>query len=388
MKFKFLFPLYIVSFVFLLLYSYTQIDLNLTLSKFEPILSSQRFFQQIGYFQRPLSTALFLGIIGILFLLYLLSLNLAKIGKLAKLDLWKIILFGGIILTFSYNAFSYDLFNYIFDAKIITYYGQNPYEHKALDYMKDPMLNFMHWTHRTYPYGPTWLALTVPLSFLGFNFFLPTAILFKTLSSAAYLGTVYFIGKILSKINPKNEVFGIVFFALNPLVLVESLVSAHLDITMAFFGVLSIYLLIVKRYLASILSLIFSTGIKFATGFLLPVFGYVIFKKGKVDWDKVLLASIVIMIFAVIASSIRTNFQPWYWLYVLPFAALVAKKYYVFTPSLIFSIFSLLMYVPFLYTGNWNPPIPTILFWINTIALFLSVLLISGKTLISGKIRL
>mgnify|MGYP001612712770 CR=1 FL=1 len=388
MKFKFLFPLYIVSFVSLLLYSYTQIDLNLTLSKFEPILSSQRFFQQIGYFQRPLSTALYLGIIGILFLLYLLSLNLAKERKLAKLDLWKIILFGGIILTFSYNAFSYDLFNYIFDAKIVTYYGQNPYTHKALDYQGDPMLNFMRWTHRTYPYGPSWLTLTVPLSFLGFNFFLPTAILFKSLATAAYFGTVLFIGKILRRVDPKNAIFGVVFFALNPLVIVESLVSAHLDIIMMFFGVLAFYLLISKRYIPSFLALIFSIGIKFATVFLIPIFVWVWYKRGSVNWERVVKFSTILMSASVIAASFRTNFQPWYLISVLPFAALLSKRSYILIPTLILSFSSLLIYVPFLYTGNWDPPIPTILFWINAIAVSLVVFLISGKVLINGRIKL
>jgi len=385
---RFLFPLFLFSFILLLLYSYTQIDLNLFLSKYEPIPSFQKFFQHIGYFQRPLSTYLYLGILGLLFALYFYALDLAKKNKLKIRDFWKIVIAGGIILTFSYNAFSYDLFNYIFDAKIVTYYAQNPYEHKALDYAGDPMLNFMRWTHRTYPYGPSWLGLTVPLSFLGMNFFLPTAILFKSLATAAYFGTVWFISKILNKIDPKNAIFGMVFFALNPLVLIEGLVSAHLDIAMMFFGVLAFYLLANKNYMTSFLSLLFSIGIKFATGFLLPIFAWVWFKKGSIDWERVVQYSIVLMSLSVMTATIRTNFQPWYLISVLPFAALASKKYYIFIPAIVLSFTSLLIYVPYLYIGNWDPPIPTQLFWITTFGVLASIVLVSAKAMLNGKIKI
>ena len=122
----------------------------------------QKFFQQIGYFNRPLSAVLYSVIVISMFTFYILFLKLARVNLINKKQLWILILITTAILTFSYNAFSYDLFNYIFDAKIVTFYQQNPYIHKALDYLGDPMLSFMHWTHRYYPYGPIWLALTIP----------------------------------------------------------------------------------------------------------------------------------------------------------------------------------------------------------------------------------
>jgi len=67
----------------------------------------------------------------------------------------------GVGLLFSYPFLSHDLFNYLFDAKIVTFYHQNPYILKALDFPSDPWLRFMHWTHRTYPYGPSFLFLTL-----------------------------------------------------------------------------------------------------------------------------------------------------------------------------------------------------------------------------------
>ena len=245
-KINLLIIVYLVSVFGLFLYSFTQVDLNLTLSQLSIWQVLQKYFQNIGYFQRPLSTILYVFIVLLLFLFYFFLLRVARTVRIRKI--WKLVLVTTVILTFSYNAFSYDLFNYIFDAKIVTYYHQNPYEHKALDYPGDPMLSFMHWTHRLYPYGPTWLGLTVPLS-IGIKFFLPTFFLFKILMSLSFLGTVFFIGKILQKLSSKDELFGVAFFALNPLVIVESLVSAHNDIVMMFFAIWALYLLMSKKLL-------------------------------------------------------------------------------------------------------------------------------------------
>jgi len=365
--------------IFLFLYSLTQIDLNLFLFKFDAWVNFQRFFQNIGYFQRPLSAYIYISILILLFVSYIGFLYLVQKNKIKQSEIWKLIIFSAVLLTFSYNAFSYDLFNYIFDAKIITHYGQNPYFHRALDFPGDPMLNFMHWTHRTYPYGPSWLALTIPLSFFGFNFFLPTILMFKALAASCFLGTAYFIGKILDKTDKKNKLFGLAFFALNPLVLMEGLVSAHLDIVMAFFGVWAFYLLFNKKYIASLLSLIFSAGIKFVTVVLLPLFLFRIFSvsKKKLSFEKISIVSVLLMTIAIVASSLRTNFQPWYLLYALPYVSFISRRYYVFIPSVVLSFSSLLIYIPYLYSGNWDPPIPTILFWITALGILSSILIVS-----------
>ena len=64
-----------VSFL-LLAYSFTQVDLSLTLSQLSIWQTIQKSFQQIGYFNRPLSTAIFLIIITLMFALYLYTLIL------------------------------------------------------------------------------------------------------------------------------------------------------------------------------------------------------------------------------------------------------------------------------------------------------------------------
>lgn len=83
-------------------------------------------------------------------------------------------------------------------------------------------------------------------------------------------------------------------------------------------------------------------------------------KKGReIDWVVVLSGAALLMVIAVVLASQRTELQPWYLLWVLPFVSLIPRKRF-FLPFAIVSIGLLLHYVPFLYTGNWDPPIPII----------------------------
>ena len=378
---KFISIFYFITLIAFFLYSFTQIDLSLTFSRIDFLRQIVKSFQYIGYFNRPLSTFFDIFFVVFLFNFYFAFLILAYTKQLRKTFVWKLLLITTVILAFSYNAFSYDLFNYIFDAKIITYYHQNPYLHKALDFPGDPMLSFMHWTHRVYPYGPIWLVLTVPLSFLGFQFFLPTFFLFKLLMAVSFLGCLYFIGKIFQKIAPEREVLGLVFFGLQPLILIESLVSAHLDIVMMFFALWALYFLLNKRYIFSFLLLFVSIGIKFATIFLLPVFiAIFVLQKihKKISWDAIWFSSFLLMIATVVFASLRTNFQPWYLIEIFVFAVFIGYRYYIFIPSVIISAFALFTYIPYLFEGNWNNPIPQLLNTSYIVSYILSIVAVVG----------
>ncbi len=84
---------------------------------------------------------------------------------------------------------------------------------------------------------------------------------------------------------------------------------------------------------------------------------YLSIRKRRIDWGSFFLASTLVMVLAVVVATGRTgNFQPWYLLYIITFASLVAGRYYVFIPSSIISIFGLLVYIPYLYNGNYDKP--------------------------------
>lgn len=370
--FKYLKIGYLVTLLGLLIYSFTQVDLNLTLSRMSTWQLFQKSLQQIGFFNRPLSTTIFIVLLLLLFFFYFSFLYMAIKRKINIKQVWFLIIGAIVILAFSYNAFSYDLFNYLFDAKILTFYGQNPFLHKPLDFAGDPWLNFMRWTHRIYPYGPSWLVLTVPLSYLGMNYFLLTFFLFKLLMVFSFFGSCYLVYKISEKIFPENSVFNLIFWGLNPLILIEGVVSAHNDMPMAFFTLLFFYLFITKKYISSSFFYLFSVGIKYATVVLLPiviVLSYLRIKNKKINWEKIFIACAGLSIIAVMVATFRTTFQPWYLLYVLPFAALVSKKYYIFIPAITATVFGVIIYIPYVYLTDYDKSYPLIVSKIEIIGL-------------------
>jgi hypothetical protein len=372
-----------ISVLLLFIYSFTQIDLGLTLTRLSIWQEIQTRFQYIGYFNRPLSAALCLSILILLTVFYFLQAKRAAVTPENTKQVWLVIIITALILWLAYNAFSYDLFNYVFDAKILTFYHLNPYNYKALDFPNDPMLGFMHWTHRLYPYGPAWLAITLPVSILGFQKLVLTLLLFKALIIAGYFMCCWSIFQIFKKIEGKELVLPLVLFALNPLVLVEGLVSAHNDLLMMGVALVAVVFLLERKLWPAWLLLVLSIGLKFATGALLPIFFWLtFFPPKKPDLNKILLYCGLLMAFSVIAASIRTEIQPWYLLYVLPFAALSYKTKWFYWPVTVLSLGLLLQYLPYLYLGNWDPPVPAIKFWLTISLLAIGALYIVVSFLI------
>ncbi len=381
---KFTSVFYFISAAALFLYSYTQVDLSLTLSRASIFQLIEKNFQYIGYFNRPLSTIIYLIILLFLFISYFLILWRAFKGKLTKKELWTLIIITSVILTFSYNAFSYDIFNYIFDAKILTHYHLNPYLYKALDFPKDPVLSFMHWTHRTYPYGPIWLVISAPFSFIGFNYFLPTFYLFKILATSFFLGTVYFCGKIIEKTQPKNYIFNLAFFALNPLVIIEVLVSGHNDIAMIFFAVLGIFFLLDKKWILSISAITVSYLIKQVTGvLLLPVIFYFfifVIRRKTISFDVFMKISVVFLIGGFVYVLTKMEVQPWYFLWVFSFLPLVKLNKWIVAVGSGACLGLLLRYAPFLYFGDWSGPSIPIRFYASVITPIIFIIFLIAVT--------
>lgn len=362
--------LYLFVLLVLGVYSYSQIDLNLTLLPNPLFLSFQNFMIQLGYFNRPLSAAIFVALIVLLFILYFLllktGLNSRKIGALV---------IGVCILgLFSYPAFSHDFFNYLFDARILTHYGQNPYLFKPLDFPGDTWLRFMHWVHRTYPYGPTWLAVTVVPSYLGFGKFIVTMLNFKLLFVTLYVGNCALVKKILNRISSDQSSLGLIFFALNPLVIIESVVSPHIDSAMVFFLLLSLYLLIQKKKVLSFLAMLFSGGIKFLTLLLVPLLVW-----PKLSLKKLINLSAILIALSLVPVIWQREAYPWYFLPLISLIALQVERRWLAALGFLASLGLMLRYTPFLFVGFYPPQV---YLWENILLLaplILFVLLLSAN---------
>ena len=263
--------LWLLSTLSLFFYSFTQVDLNLTLSKVPLISGITKSFQYIGYFQRPLSLYLYIGILLMLFISYFGLIGLVRKKKISERNIWTLLLLTAGVLVFSYPAFSYDIYNYMFDAKTILVYQSSPWQFRPLDFPGDPWLSFMHWTHRPSVYPPFWILLSLPFYLMGLNFFITTLISFKMLMSLSFIGSVWLVGKLSPA---KSKLTNMVLYAFNPLLIIENLVSGHNDIVMMFFALLAVYLFILRKKLSSLVIIVLSVLIKYVTALILPLLVY------------------------------------------------------------------------------------------------------------------
>lgn len=325
-KNKIIYFLYFITVFLFSIYSYSLVDLNLTLFNNKLWDSFRSFIIQIGYFNRGLSTTIFFSVIIILYLLYFLS-------QKTKPNPIKLALVIGLVSLIAYPFLSHDFFNYMFDAKILTFYGKNPYLFKALDFPADHWTRFMHWTHRVYPYGPTFLPITLIPSFLSRGKFILSLFFFKLTFVFFYLSAVWVTSKI-----DKNKAL---IIATHPLIIIEGLITPHNDLIAMSLGLIGIYLLFNKSIWSRVL-FIFSGLIKYST---LPIL--LISKKNK--WLNTLaFIGILVPLFYL---SFFSEIQPWYFLILfifLPVFPNLIRKIEFFLMGLICS------YYPYIMLGGWD----------------------------------
>ena len=342
----------------LFLYSYTQVDLNLTLSRISVWQTIQKAFQSIGYFHRPVSLVLFLGILFLLFFWYGLTLYFISKKKLGATHIWIMIFCMTGILIFAYPAFSYDLFNHMFTAKTVLLYQKNPYEVTPLQFTGfESWLTFMHWTHVVSIYSPLWIVMTLVPYLFGFGYFLWILWNFKLLIAAFYALTCYSILNILQREDDSLALSGMAMFAFNPLVIIESLVSAHNDSVMMGCAVFALYLFTRQRTVLSFFTLSASIAMKLISVFLIPIYLF-----GKVRWLPLVLMATGTFGFLLFT---KREVMPWYFLWTLPFIALYPRKKWLIALTFGISLGLLLRYAPYLYYGHWNDPVPLIKLWVT-----------------------
>jgi hypothetical protein len=359
----------LINSIGLLLYSYTQVDLNLTLSKISIWQTIQKAFQSIGYFHRPASLWIFLGLLALLFLWYGITIFWISKEKLHTKHVWFMIFCMTGILIFAYPAFSYDLFNHMFTAKTVLLYHKNPYEVTPLAFTGfESWLTFMRWTHIVSIYSPLWIAATFVPYLFGFGYFLWILWNFKLFIALFYLLTAYAIKKILEDEKKPLSLLGVGLFAFNPLVIIESLVSAHNDIVMMGCAVFSLYFLREKRAVWSFLAESLSIAMKLISLVLLPIY---LFPKQK--WLPIALMSIGTIGFLVVT---KREVMPWYLLWTMPFIALYPQKKWLIILTSGISVGLLLRYAPYLYYGHWNDPVPTIKFWVTIVPIITSAIIV------------
>lgn len=341
---------YFIFLIILTLFSYLFIDKNFT--------DLQLLYTGFSVKNREITALIYFVFLSISFIYYVTFLILAKKKKLS-LHYIKLLIGGSVaFLFFAYPAMlSYDIFNYVLTDKVLYLYHENPYVVMPIEISNEPFLIFTRAANKIALYGPTWLMLAGIPYFL-FSFY-TLAFLYgmKLLVIIFYLFLVVLIWK-LSK-----NVFSVVFFALNPLVLYESVISGHNDVVMMAFCLYSFYSLQEKKVFKSFFSYIVGVCIKYSVVALFPIWIWLLVltvKNKKIDWNKVYVFSSLVLLMVFLASPIREEMYPWYAIWFLPFIALLVYRKWIIFISVIFSFGLMLRYIPFLYTGNYMGLTPVI----------------------------
>lgn len=271
-------------------FSFGLVAPNLTLINQAWFIGFQQQMWQLIFNNRVLATTIFISIISLLFLNYLLlGFYITKQVKDDGTKLsWQTKIFLLIIVTLplllSYNALSYDIFNYMFNAKMVVVYQANPHIQTALDFSDDPWTRFMHNVHTPAPYGYSWTALSLLPFIMGFNKFLTTWLSFRLWSVASLIITVLLMAWLKNMVyQQKLTLADLVITYFNPLILIEVVSNNHNDLWMMVFALLSLALLLkiklinkslLNRFLlvlGSIFLFAFSVSIKLASMALIPI---------------------------------------------------------------------------------------------------------------------
>lgn len=373
----FLFVLFVLLLIVYSVFSYSLTDPNLILTSWSPYWSFQQWMWQTFFNNRVLLSYTYGLLIGLLFIVYLTILHKLKKSKfnISNSKRVFIIFLLALPLLFSYNTLSHDIFNYIFNAKIVLLFKANPHVSVALDYAYDDWTRFMHNTHTPAPYGYGWTALSLIPYSVGFGKFLPTWLIFR-LFSLLSLGLLYSVVSFVAKqLGQKLSSSQLAIVFLNPLVLIEIISNSHNDLWMMTPAVLSLGLLLKRKlkfkYLVlSLLLLVFSISIKFATLMLVPLWLAIViaanFKKlnNFLQNNWALLASV--LMFLPLFTARSQQFLPWYLIWSLVWLPFIQNKFWRNT-VLLLSISAMFRYLPWMWAGGFGEIVLRQQMWVTWI---------------------
>jgi hypothetical protein len=160
---------------------------------------------------------------------------------------------------------SSDIFNYIGYARIEVVHDLNAYGHPLSARPTDAAYPFVGWPGNTTAYGPLFTIASMPLALVSVAVAMWTLKAVMTAASLACVALVWACAKRLGR----DPLQAIIFFGLNPILLLFAVGGGHNDLLMlvpALAGIL--YLL--RDDARGVLGIVVATGIKLSAGVLLP----------------------------------------------------------------------------------------------------------------------
>lgn len=344
--------IYFVVLLLLSIFSFGFIDLNFPLPTFGLFHIFHQPLRELVFHYRPIASLIFVFVLSMLFVLYS-KMILSSINKKITLsDLKRLFFIIVITIFFSFPALTYDLFNYIMTAKVTYQYHENPYVVMPIEIPNDPNLIFTRAANKVALYGPTWILLSAIPHALGSGNIWLSIYAFKFMNVLAYLFMIYLIYKLTKNIT------NVIFFALNPLIIIEILISGHNDIYMMLLAIAGLWLVLKGNGLFGWVLFITSVFVKGATLILTPLFFFLHRLSREKIWLIAYWSMFGVFIFI---TPLREELYPWYAVWFLSFAALlpwIKQYHFIRGLSIALSIGLELRHVPYMYMGYYENPGP------------------------------
>lgn len=181
---------------------------------------------------------------------------------------------GGIILLWLYPITAIDVALYVVRARLWILYGSNPLTTLPEAHPQDPYIAIAgEFKAEASPYGPLWeMVAQVPLQ-MGITELAGGVFAMKVIALLAYLGMAWLIGWKACPQRTVSQVTALAFYALNPLVLLESIGNGHNDIMMMAFLTLGLILWQRGSWAWAMAALTLATMTKITGAILIPLFG-------------------------------------------------------------------------------------------------------------------
>ena len=377
--------LYMLGVLAYVWFSFGLTDPNLLFSQWPPFVTWQTAQSNLFFANHSLTTNWYVGILVYLFLGYLILVKLTA-GNSSLGQWWtkqslglKIGLIALFLLPYclANNALSHDIYNYIFNAKMVLIYQANPHLVVAQNFSQDLWLRFMHNVHTPAPYGYGWTFLSLIPAILAGKTFLGQWLTFKLFSLLSIGLSFWALNSI--KLSEKKQPLSVsetILLFLNPMVGIELLGNGHNDWWMMGLALWSVWAALQAQKLKffsttwikyaglSLILLAISISIKFASVVLLPLIGlflswslfanskflsFLNFKWILSYWPQLSAG----LFFITLLTDRSKRFLPWYWSWVLVFIVFI-PQWWLRCLIICFSIGALTRYLPWLWQGEYS----------------------------------
>jgi hypothetical protein len=276
----------------------------------------QEFYASMGdtgYLELVVLLLLTFVVYGVgLFLIYQRALYFSAIQWL----IWLVVLISGCIYLFTPGILGSDVFSYASYGRLVSVHSANPYFVSPSAFPHDPTYPFLYWRFTISSYGPLWTDVSALLTLVAGAEPFRLLIAFRVFAFAAHLLNTVLVAATLNAMgrSMRTVTLGMLLYAWNPLVLVESSLGAHNDVFVVTFILLGLWLCAraekrritqLRAYVLPLVAFTLAALVKYITAPLIAIFIITLFVRTlRYGGEKQTRAAIAACINALVAWCI------------------------------------------------------------------------------------